>query len=134
MGSFDFEHCGCRQHFACFACRKAFKAGDEFVPDGNAGRRRRAVSCPECAAAMAPMGLLFRTPPKRSVKAWRKLEALARASPDPPFQFPGVRPHERPPEGDHCGAAMVDGRCVYCGFRRRAAGGGSLPPRSDRPK
>lgn len=124
MGSFDFEHCGCKQHFACFACRKAFKAKDEFVSDGAGGSRRRKVVCPDCNEPMRPMGLLFRAPSKRAVKAWKRLETLAMTSPHPPFQYPGLRASELPPPGYHCGAKMVDGRCAYCGFSRRAASGG----------
>ena len=115
MGSFDFEHCGCMQHFACFACRKAFKAGDEYVPDGAGGYRRRVVTCPECRQPMSPMGLLFRAPRRRAVRAWRRLEELARRSPRPPFEFPRRRPV--PGACPRCDSPTGwDGkRCPYCG-------------------
>ena len=124
MGSFDFEHCGCKQHFACFACRKTFKAGDEFVPDGAGGYARRVVACPDCGEPMRAMGLLFRAPPRRAVKAWRRLEELACGTPHPPFQFPRHRRPEGRCPGCGCLPGLVAGRCPYCGFSPRAASGG----------
>jgi hypothetical protein len=124
MGSLDFEHCGHKQHFACFACRKAFKAGREFIWVKPSHYRRRVVACPQCKQPMKPMGLLFRAPPQRAIKAWRRLEELARDSPEPPFQFP----RRRRPAGacPGCGTARrrVDGRCPVCGSSRRCAAGG----------
>jgi DNA-directed RNA polymerase subunit RPC12/RpoP len=121
--SIDFDQCRCKQHYACFGCRKAFKAGDEFV-SAPGGSRRRVVTCPECGEPMRAMGLLFRAPPKRAVKAWRGLAELAARSPTPPFQ----EPRDREPEGacPKCGsrAGLVDGHCPYCGYSRRTASGG----------
>ncbi len=134
MGSIDFEHCNYKQHFACFACRKAFKAGNEFVYDGAGGYARRVVACPDCGEPMRAMGLLFRAPRRRAVKAWRRLEELARSTPHPPFQYPKVRAHERPPAGHHCGAKMIGGRCVVCGFSTRAASGGHRSQEAYRPR
>jgi hypothetical protein len=124
MGSFDFEHCGCKQHYACFACRKAFKASLEFVSTASGKHKRRVVTCPECKQPMIPMGLLFRAPPQQAVKAWSRLEELARHSRDPLFQFP----RQRRPKGacPGCGTSQgrMDGGCAVCGYNRRCASGG----------
>ncbi len=133
VGSFDFEHCGHQQHYACFACRKAFKAGGEFVPRGPGDYKQRVVTCPECREPMRAMGLLFRAPPQRAVKAWRKLEELAAESLGPLFQ----EPRYRAPEGacPNCGSAvgLTDGHCPYCGYSHRAASGGRPTPKSYTP-
>jgi hypothetical protein len=127
MGSFDFEHSNAMQHYACFACRKAFKVR------GTYNSTTAPAPCPECKGPMTAMGVLFRAPRQRAVKAWRRLEELARGSPQPLFQLPGIRPHERPPPGYHCGAEMVAGRCVYCGFSPRASSGGRPSQAAYRP-
>ena len=115
--AFDFDHGG-KQHYACFGCRKAFKprrVKDEFVRDEEGNRRRRVVKCPECQQPMKAMGILFRAPSKRAVKAWRKLKELALQSPGPVF----ARPRVRPVKGacPNCGSRTGwDGkRCPYCG-------------------
>jgi DNA-directed RNA polymerase subunit RPC12/RpoP len=80
----DFHHFGSRfkQHYACFDCRKAFKAGDEFVPvkvltprGMRLDRVPRKVPCPDCGQIMARMGRLFRAPKRSKVKAWAALAA-----------------------------------------------------------
>lgn len=128
MGSYDFEHCGHKQHFACFGCRKAFKAGYEFVRHGHRDYRPRVVTCPECREPMRAMGLLFRAPPQQAVKAWRRLaESGAKFS----------LPRTRWPEGacPSCGprSRLVTGKCPYCGFSRKTAAGGRPTPKDYRP-
>jgi hypothetical protein len=84
MSPIDYHHFGGRfkQHYACFDCRKAFKAGDEFVPvtvQTARGVRRdrvpRKVVCPDCGKVMARMGRMFRAPKRAKVKAWALLAA-----------------------------------------------------------
>ncbi len=70
MGSFDFEHSNCKQHYACFTCRKAFKVR------GTYNGTVTPAPCPECKGPMTAMGLLFRAPRQRTVKAWKKLEVV----------------------------------------------------------
>jgi len=95
MGSYDFDHCGHKQHFACFGCRKSFKAPYESILSAaemaagvppHEALRRRVVKCPECGQAMTAMGLLFRAPPRRAVKQWRALEEAYRGAKIPPFE------------------------------------------------
>ena len=55
MGSFDFYHCGHKQHYACFACRKA--QGQERVRSGRSGAVRPPDRhLPRLQAADAPDG------------------------------------------------------------------------------
>ena len=110
MGSYDFNHCGHKQHFACFKCRKAFKARGTFGSSSD-----REFNCPECKQRMTPMGLLFRAPPQRDIKEWLQLEQIARSSSEPPFQYPQRRPSEG--ECPNClSPSGWDGkRCPYCG-------------------
>lgn len=62
-----------KQHFACFACRKAFKQrGSEEIGVEAA----RPFPCPECGAPMTLVGRDFRAPPQRAVKQWHVLEML----------------------------------------------------------
>lgn len=91
MGSYDFEHCWHKQHYACFDCRKSFKAGDEYVFDETGAYCRRTVVCPECGQPMKAMGLLFRAPPKRAIKTWKRLQERFDGISPPPFQFPRPR-------------------------------------------
>ncbi|MBO0697585.1 MAG: hypothetical protein J2P46_04260 [Zavarzinella sp.] len=127
MGSFDLEHARVMQHYACFTCRKAFK-----VP-GAYNHTAAPAPCPECKGPMTAMGVLFRAPRRRAIKAWKKLEELARGSPVPPFRYP----RRRRPEGacPGCGSLTgpVDGRCPYCGYTRRAASGGRPSPNAYQP-
>ena len=80
-----YAHHRYRDHFACFDCRKAFKAW--LWEDGNPtdwktqGRFRhisRSVVCPECQKLMANMGLDFKAPPQRDIRAWQVMAALYR--------------------------------------------------------
>jgi hypothetical protein len=63
-----------RVHFACFACRKAFKQSgssnwDSKVPE-------RPFPCPECNQPMARLGRHFKAPRQRAIRAWRKVQEL----------------------------------------------------------
>ncbi len=82
MCAIDYHHFGNRfkQTYACFGCRKAFKAGDEFVTikvrtlNGfRLDRTPRKIACPDCGEVMARMGRLFRAPKRAKVKAWAAL-------------------------------------------------------------
>lgn len=68
MSLSDFHHLNCMQHYACFACRKAFKVRNTF----NSTLTPR--PCPNCKGPMKAMGVLFRAPRQRAVKAWKKLK------------------------------------------------------------
>lgn len=70
-----------KKHYACFACRKAFKrlqvdewpehlqpAEGEVVP----------APCPDCGEPMADMGLDFKPPKQRDVEHWAVVEFLFR--------------------------------------------------------
>lgn len=56
-------HPNYRTHFACFSCRKAWKAYEAEV-------------CPSCAGPAIRMGNDFHAPRKGNVNQWRKLELL----------------------------------------------------------
>jgi hypothetical protein len=84
VSAIDYHHFGGRfkQTYACFGCRKVFKAGDEFVTvkvsvagSVRLDRVPRKVSCPDCGEVMARMGRLFRAPKRAKVKAWAALAA-----------------------------------------------------------
>jgi hypothetical protein len=61
------------QHFACFACRKAFKQRGSWLV-----RRSdlRPFPCPDCTAPMTPLGRDFKAPPRRDRAQWLKVELL----------------------------------------------------------
>jgi hypothetical protein len=67
-----------RAHFACFACRKAFKQAGSSNWDSNVPARP--FPCPECKRPMARMGRHFKAPRQRAVRAWRKVGRLYLAS------------------------------------------------------
>jgi hypothetical protein len=82
MCAIDYHHFGNRfkQTYACFDCRKVFKAGDEFVPTKvltprgmRLNRVPRQVVCPDCGEVMARMGRLFRAPKRFKIRAWAAL-------------------------------------------------------------
>jgi hypothetical protein len=81
------------EHYACFACRRAFKhreeavigVGHEYPP-----RPPRYRPCPECGGPARSMGKNFKAPRRESANQWRKLELLARL--DMLFHGPGRRP------------------------------------------
>jgi hypothetical protein len=68
---FEAEHC---QHFACFACRKAFKQRGSGHPSWN--ETLRAFPCPDCKSPMVSMGRDFKAPPRRAKDQWIKVELL----------------------------------------------------------
>ena len=63
-----------KKHYACFACRKAFKRRNQadIDPSGDPHPAR----CPDCALLMADMGLDFAPPKLRDVQAWAAAAAL----------------------------------------------------------
>jgi hypothetical protein len=68
---FEAEHA---QHFACFACRKAFKQRGSGHPSWN--ESLRSFPCPDCKSPMVPMGRDFKAPPCRAKAQWLKVELL----------------------------------------------------------
>ena len=73
MSQYDFEQELHKQHFACFACRKAFKPRGSETLTTEADRE---YPCPECRAPMTLMGRDFQAPPVRAMKEWHLLELL----------------------------------------------------------
>jgi hypothetical protein len=73
-----------KPHYACFACRKAFKR--RFKREVRAWGRVKPVvdpndpdvpaKCPGCGLLMADMGLDFKAPPQADAKAWSVAESL----------------------------------------------------------
>jgi hypothetical protein len=63
-----------KKHYACFACRKAFKRRNK--ADVDQGGEEHPARCPQCALLMADMGLDFAPPPTDDRKAWSTLSAL----------------------------------------------------------
>jgi DNA-directed RNA polymerase subunit RPC12/RpoP len=63
-----------KKHYACFACRKAFKRRnkDDVDPAGNDHPAR----CPECGLLMADMGLDFAPPTTDDARAWSAAASL----------------------------------------------------------
>lgn len=59
-----------KTHYACFACRKTFKATDRRA---NGARQ----TCPQCQITMTTMGHDFKAPARSDVLAWQKAEYLA---------------------------------------------------------
>jgi ribosomal protein L34E len=96
-----------KQHYACFDCRKAFKAplgeidGVVVTPRGAFVRQKfkkqanPQPTCPECKQPMHNMGLDFKAPKKTDLEQWQKVRRLYAAG----FTFascgcggPGERP------------------------------------------
>lgn len=63
-----------KPHFACFACRKAFKR--RLQHDVDRDGEPHPARCPDCGGPMAEMGLDFRPPPRQKLREWRVLETL----------------------------------------------------------
>lgn len=81
-----------KQHFACFACRKAFKPrGTEHL--GTVAERD--YPCPECRTPMTLVGRDFQAPPVRAVKQWHLLEVLVSFG---VIFEPGAKQPARPPQ------------------------------------
>jgi len=73
-----------RDHFACFACRKAFKYWQweecdqkAFQAEQHLEHVPRQIVCPDCSRPMTDMGLDFKAPRKSDVEAWKILATLA---------------------------------------------------------
>lgn len=62
-----------KQHFACFACRKAFKQPGSETSGVEA---ERPFPCPQCGEPMAVVGRDFQAPPQRAEKQWLLVEVL----------------------------------------------------------
>lgn len=76
------------QHYACFACRKAFKQPfDNERPD---------CLCPQCRQPMTNMGTDFKTPPHKNTDQWRKVQLLAQAGVKFFPHWSDELPHKRP--------------------------------------
>ncbi len=68
-----------KRHYACFACRKAFRVRPtEEWADANvrSGSVTLVVKCPDCGHPMHEMGLDFKAPRKKNRKQWKKVEVL----------------------------------------------------------
>jgi DNA-directed RNA polymerase subunit RPC12/RpoP len=64
-----------KPHYACFECRKTFKR--RLLHDVNRDEDELvAAKCPECGRLMANMGLDFKSPQKKNLKAWQHLQSL----------------------------------------------------------
>lgn len=63
-----------KSHFACLACRKAFKRRHKAEVDP--GGDDQPARCPQCGLLMADMGLDFAPPSMSDTKAWTALAAL----------------------------------------------------------
>ncbi|MEN7547220.1 hypothetical protein AAG747_04830 [Rapidithrix thailandica] len=72
-----------KPHYACFACRKAFKRRLLVDIDRDAAFDKKweptIAKCPDCGEMMADMGLDFKSPPKKERKAWEHLQNLYEA-------------------------------------------------------
>lgn len=69
-------------HDVCFSCRKAwapvtFKCPRQACKKIGARASRR--PCPDCGQPTIGLGLAFKPPKQTDRRAWRKLEAAARA-------------------------------------------------------
>ncbi len=113
-----------KQHYACFACRKAFRipGTEPFV-----GQRSLAsiVKCPDCAKPMSKMGRDFKAPRRSATKQWEKVRQLREAG----FAFdscgcygPGYRPamlREVPAFIEQAQLKASNGRRLAVRFKRR---------------
>ena len=81
MSNYDYTYL---THFACFACRKAYRQ----IPTNRVYRRqgrkilfsfeRRDVVCPQCGSVMANMGRNFKAPKRDDLDRWAAIELLHR--------------------------------------------------------
>lgn len=66
-------------HNVCFSCRKAWAPAaiksHRHCPLGQ----RESRPCPDCGKPLVGLGLAFQPPKRNHRRAWRKLEAAARA-------------------------------------------------------
>lgn len=61
-------------HFACFACRKAFKQPES--SNWNQEIPERPFDCPDCKRPMVRLGRYFKAPPRRARRQWLTTELL----------------------------------------------------------
>lgn len=68
-------------HFACFACRKAFKLAAHGIwdPSGKRWLHRPSPTCPQCRTPMTSVGRSFRAPRRADAEGWKKAELLHRS-------------------------------------------------------
>lgn len=70
-----------KEHFACFACRKAYKQvarADLPEHERPAPGVQRVVPCPQCGVPMADVGPDFEAPRQADVKRWQVVELFHR--------------------------------------------------------
>jgi hypothetical protein len=63
-----------KRHYACFACRKAFKRRNKLDVDSSLDEHP--ARCPQCGLLMANMGLDFAPPKMSDAKGWTAAAAL----------------------------------------------------------
>lgn len=67
-----------KPHYACFKCRKTFKR--RLLVDIHGGSNKSVeetpAKCPECGSIMADMGLDFKSPKRKEIKAWNHIALL----------------------------------------------------------
>lgn len=67
-------------HDVCFSCRKAWApATIKSRRHAGLGVRKSRRPCPDCGGSTIGLGLAFKPPKQTDRRAWRKLEAAARA-------------------------------------------------------
>lgn len=65
-----------KPHYACFACRKAFRRRLRADQPHLGSRPDRPARCPQCGLLMASMGLDFKPPRQTDEKAWELVGKL----------------------------------------------------------
>ena len=63
-----------KRHYACFACRKAFKRRNK--RDVDSSLDEHSARCPQCGLLMANMALDFAPPKMSDTKGWAAAAAL----------------------------------------------------------
>jgi hypothetical protein len=63
-----------KRHYACFACKKAFKRRNK--RDVDSSLDEHPARCPQCGLLMANMGLDFAPPKMSDTKGWTAAAAL----------------------------------------------------------
>ena len=63
-------------HWACFNCRKAFKAWSAWTMPAITEHSKVVRVCPECAGPLYDLGQDFKPPRKLAVSQWKKIELL----------------------------------------------------------
>lgn len=67
-----------KPHYACFTCKKTFKRRllRDILDGYTKGVEETPATCPECNGLMADMGLDFKSPKKKDIKAWDHMATL----------------------------------------------------------